>query len=458
VDYVTPSLGIAYVASYLITRGVVSDDELHIVDSLDEALDFRPEIVGISSVSQTLGEARRFARDCKNATPCVTVLGGHHISSIPAKLPEEFDFGVIGEGEQTFAELVSCLSEQTIPDQSLSQIRGLCYRSGGTVKLTPKRELFPDIDLLPIPLRHRQYSDSFPIMTSRGCPYQCTYCASHKFWGDTVRLRSAESVVEEIEYGMEWYQPTEIYFLDDLWIAHKKRFHKIVDMLCARRIPDKVQFMGFCRSNLVYEEEILLLKKINYSILRFGGETGSEHLLQRLKGKNISLQDHQRVIDLCARHSLPCSASFMFGVPGETREDLERTVEFLHRNKGKLEISGFYLLNPIPGTPIWEELVAKGAVDDSLPFERYQIDFNNPNFSWDNILYFNHENVPLQEFQSIVESIREQFINQSLRQVLLRGLRLPVNKITVRKGYRWLRRWGEREIKRLAFRRGGAGT
>ncbi|GAF77877.1 unnamed protein product, partial [marine sediment metagenome] len=191
----------------------------------------------------------------------------------------------------------------------------------------------------------------------------------------------------------------------------KPRLRKIVDELVERGIPKRIAFQGFCRSNIVHEEDILLFKKLNYRFVRFGAETGSERLLRRIKGEGISVADHQRVIDLCAKHGLRCAASFMFGIPGETRKDLKLTIDFLRRNKGKCQIRGFYLFNPMPGTALWEEMTRDGLVTEDLPFERLQLDLLKPNFSWDGLLYFNGKNVPLKRFRKIIERIRKEFVD-----------------------------------------------
>jgi radical SAM superfamily enzyme YgiQ (UPF0313 family) len=152
---------------------------------------------------------------------------------------------------------------------------------------------------------------------------------------------------------------------------------------------------------------------MNYRVVRFGAETGSERLLKRIKGDRISVADHQRVIDLCHAHGLPCSASFMFGIPGETREDIDETVAFLRRNAGRLSVSGFYFFNPIPGTPVWDELAADGRIGTGVDFGRYQLDLSNPAFSWDRCLYFNEQQIPLADLRAIVDRIREEFVRPS---------------------------------------------
>ncbi len=404
-------LGIGYIAAYLIHQGIVSETEICIVDNLDEAMAFKPDILGVSAVSQVIKQARDFAGECKKKFGCLTVLGGYHVTSIPDKLPQEFDIGVIGEGENTFAEIVRLYQTNQLTTKALTQVKGICWRQGLEIVMNERRELIENIDSLPWPYRHKEYSKEAPIFTSRGCPYNCIFCASHQFWCDRFRLRSSDSIVAEIHYLVNKYQPKECVILDDLWMANKKRFRECVEKLIELKIPEKVSFRGFCRSNLIGEEEIILLKKMNYRFIRFGAETGSDKLLKYLKGDNISVADHQRVIDLCQKHNIKCGASFMFGVPGETREDLEATIHFLHKNVGKFKIIGFYFFNPIPGTTIWNRMKSKGMITDDFQFERLQLDFKKVNFSWDKVMYFNRENVPLDEFRKIIEKIRADFID-----------------------------------------------
>ncbi|OEU67537.1 MAG: hypothetical protein BBJ57_10860 [Desulfobacterales bacterium PC51MH44] len=415
-------LGIGYIASQLIQKNLVRENDIRIVDSKKAAIEFKPDILGVGSVTQVVGDARQIARQCKKANGCLTVLGGYHITCIPRSLPEEFDIGVIGEGELTFAELVEKFTKGELTRKDLIKIRGICYHEDDKTVRTPPRGFIADIDSIPWPYRHRRYSSDEPVFTSRGCPFHCTYCASRTFWGDKVRFRSADSVVNEISYLVDSRQPKEIAILDDLWMAHKERFREIVTKLVERGIPEKVSFRGFCRSNIVNEETILLFKDLNYRFVRFGAETGSERLLKKIKGRGISVADHQRVIDLSFKHGLKCSASFMFGVPGETITDIKLTEAFLRKNRCKFGISGLYLFNPMPGTVLWRELLKKGKVSENLDFERYQLDFLNPRFSWDDILYFNEENIPLKQFQAIIESIKAEFIPWAAKKPLLKKI------------------------------------
>nr|MBF0223072.1 polysaccharide pyruvyl transferase family protein [Desulfobulbaceae bacterium] len=409
-------LGISYLAAYLLHKGIVLADNLRIVDDYAEVIVFKPDILGISSVSQVITDACEFARKCKEATGCFTLLGGYHVSAIPQHLPDVFDVGVIGEGEETFVEIVEKYAKHPLREPDFKDIFGICYRDErGLIHQTPLRKHISDIDAIPLPLRYKPYYKHEPIFTSRGCPFRCTFCASQGFWRGDTRFRSADSVVSEIVQVVDRYQPDEIAILDDLWMADKKRFKNIVRQLVNLGIPEKVSFRGFCRSNIIDEEDILLLKEMNYRFVRFGAETGSDSLLKRIKGQNISVDDHQRVIDLCRKHGLMCGASFMFGVPGETESDLQETIDFLRKNKECFKIIGFYLFNPIPGTVLWSELESKGAVSGNFEFDRLQLDLLKSDFSWDDVLYFNSENVPLETFRIIVTIIRDEFIDGAVK-------------------------------------------
>lgn len=412
-------LGISYLASYLLHKGIVQAENLRIVDNYAEVVAFKPDILGISSVSQVITGAREFARKCKKATGCYTLLGGYHVSALPQQLSNEFDVGIIGEGEETFAEIVEKYASHPLVESDLKDISGICYRDErGLIRQTPLRKHISDIDTISLPLRHKPYYRHEPIFTSRGCPFRCTFCASQGFWLGVTRFRSADSVVSEIVQIVKRYQPVEIAILDDLWMADKKRFKNIVKQLVNLGIPKKVSFRGFCRSNIIDEEDILLLKEMNYRFVRFGAETGSDSLLKRIKGQNISVDDHQRVIDLCRKHGLMCGASFMFGVPGETESDLQETIDFLRKNKECFQIIGFYLFNPIPGTVLWSELESKGAVSENFEFGRLQLDLLKSDFSWDDVLYFNSENVPLETLRRIVTSVRDEFIDGAVKKPL----------------------------------------
>lgn len=402
-------LSLGYLAAYLQENNIVEKENLLIVDSPEELVSFSPDIVGVSSVSQVIKDAISFADFCKKKYNTINVLGGYHITLCPEKLPVEFDYGVIGEGEQTFAELVTQITKLASVDPSM--IPGLCFHTQNGTKCSNPRPLLTDLDVLPLPVRHRHHIDDYSVFTSRGCPYDCIYCAAPAFWGRSYRMRSATSVVKEIELLVGQYQPKEIVIVDDLWIANKNRFHAIATELIRKKITEKTTFRGFVRSNIVYEDDMKILKKMNYRLIRFGAETGSDRLLKIIKGSSSSVAYHQRLIDLSYKYNLPCSGSFMFGVPGETVADIEETIKFIEKNRSKFFINGFYFYNPIPGTKIYNMLKKEGSITSEDYLDNIYIDMLHPKFEIIEENYFNEERVPLSILQSYVHKIKNEFID-----------------------------------------------
>jgi radical SAM superfamily enzyme YgiQ (UPF0313 family) len=404
--------GLQYLAGYLLSQGVVQEKELLFADSSEEIIAFQPDMVGIGSVSQSLNDAVRVATEVRRALPgCWTVLGGYHISALPDALPEVFHLGVLGEGEITFAEIAVLRHEgaELVPER-LAAVAGICYRDGENgVRTTSKRAPIADLDKLPPPFRRLPYGQEWPyLFTARGCPYKCPYCASHSFWG-SYRYHSAEYVVNEIDVLVRKFGVSNIYSVDDLFIAPKSRLLEIRRLLEERGLLGKVRFKGFIRINLVDEEVIRVLKELCFTEVRFGMETASERLLPQVKDQPFTIAQVERVIELCAQNGLPLSASFMFGIPGETAEDIHATRGFLRKHRGRLTVSGIYLMQPVPGSRYWDESLASGKVSPALDFSSLGLDLESPSFDWNQVLYLNGEALPLLRFKGIMKEIYREF-------------------------------------------------
>ena len=232
-------LGLCSISAYLKHYGDIQDIVLLDSNCQDIYNDFTPkDVVGISAVSQTLKEAISFAQFVKRLYPGLPIiLGGVHISTYQ-ELPECFDFGVIGEGEETMLELMR-LDSLTI--ENISKIAGICYHKDGITVTTEPRGLIHPLDRIPLPdrsiadmgfyLQNRQIipyhtGRSLTIMTSRGCPYKCIFCSTKTHW-QTFRGFSSERVIHEIEMLINEYQVEIIHIFDDLFVADRKRFHEI---------------------------------------------------------------------------------------------------------------------------------------------------------------------------------------------------------------------------------------
>lgn len=244
---------------------------------------------------------------------------------------QDYDFQhiVIGEGELALREILSASTPKIV--------RG--YR-------------LHDIDRLAFPDRGK-CGKTIPILTSRGCPYSCTFCSSTKFW-QTARYHSADYVMDDVRDALAKYpQAKVIYALDDLFIGNLPRFGRIYRLWLKAGLHKRVGLLSFVRSDMVTRDLARCMKTMGFLAVRFGAESGSDRILEIL-GKRETVADHQRAIDICTDVGLRVTASFMAGVPGETDHDRKLTRDFLKRNAGKLSIAGNYTYVSFPGTDLYD--------------------------------------------------------------------------------------------------------
>lgn len=373
-----------------------------------DLIEYRPDLVCIGSVTSCFGQAEMFAELLRSKLPDVAIIvGGHHISAVPHLLPPAIDVGVIGEGEDTFIDLCRTF-EPGIGwrNNRLRETPGICYHDGqGRVVQTDSRPLRSDLDTLPIPVRtaNRTNPEEVHLSTSRGCPFRCVYCSARRHWRKHRRF-SADYVVAELQHIVETFpQVQSVHIVDDLYVADRRRLREMATMIDRAGLNRRLRINGFVRSNLVDEELCKLLRLMNVDSIRFGAESGSDAVLRRMdRGGKCSVTTHQKAIDLAAAYSFKCGASFMLGFPGETRADLQQTIDFVIRNKNKLAIQGLYLAVPFPGTELWQWAADRGFVSETMDWRRLNVSFENPDFDWDAFLYLNEDTLPRKEFVKMV--------------------------------------------------------
>ena len=334
--------------------------------------DFQPDVIGITFMSTKLGAVQNLANIAKELFPKVpVVLGGAHPSVLYEASLEQIpaDFVVIGEGEETFAELLQFLQ---VGKTDYSLIHGLAFRSpDGKVITTSPRPLIADLNDLPFPDReslHRVDSyrpdDMSMIMTSRGCPYNCTFCSS--LWERRTRYRSIPNIVAEIEYIQDRFQTSNIYFKDDTFTLNRKRVFSFCDTLEEKGL--KINWECLTRIELVDEELIQRMQAAGMFNLKIGIETGSQRLL-KVSNKNLTLADIKRGAEVLNRLGQKWSAFFMLGFPDETEEEVEMTWDLIR------EIEPTYVsmsvLAPYPGCEIYYDLLEKGKINADTDWNLY---------------------------------------------------------------------------------------
>jgi radical SAM superfamily enzyme YgiQ (UPF0313 family) len=375
IEIVHPPLGLGYLISSLREQFGLDYFEFKVIDRdvEREINNFGPDIVGITSVSQNYNKAMQYAKIAKGLQLPV-MIGGIHISALPATLTEDMDVGVIGEGEQTIIELFNLFENKGYFDVAeLGKIKGITFRKDGKPIVTEKRELIRPLDKIPMPARDMFTARTSTYMfTSRGCPYRCIFCASSRFW-DEVRFFSAEYVVNEIDQLIQKYNVKHIEFWDDLFTADKKRLKTLVELLEKEDIPNRVSFTCSVRSNLVDEETCQLLKRINIGTVGMGLESAVPATLEYLKGSNISVDNHRNAINTLRKYGLKPTPSFIIGSPQETREDILQTFRFI--KESKLSWFDIYVLTPFPGTPIWDHAKVRNLVKEDMNWDILNINF-----------------------------------------------------------------------------------
>jgi radical SAM superfamily enzyme YgiQ (UPF0313 family) len=398
-----PPLGIGYLSSYAKQRCWFLETTFH--HKAPEVIDQKPDLVAISASTENFQQACEDAQTIKEALGVPILLGGMHITSLPHTLPAEFDVGCIGEGEQTFVDLVNLYHVKKCPDATdLEKIPGIVYHDKGTRAYGPPRNAIKDLDSLPYPDRETidkgwglAASDEVHLISSRGCPYRCSFCSSAKHW-KTFRFFSANYVADEIEFLREKYNPEIVYFFDDLFIGHVGRWREVVRIFRERKLHEGVRFRAYARVDLVTEQMAAEFDELNFKYIDFGFETNSAKMLKYLTKTRVTPEVNQRAVDWLRENHISIGANFIIGSPPETLEDMMETHRFVERNRDAFDRCSVGPLQALPGTGIWEEAVAKGKVSEDMDWSRLGVSYET--FDFDRFPFLG-ENVTPEDFLRI---------------------------------------------------------
>lgn len=375
-----PGLGLAYLASSLRSHFGENYFDFKITERGDEKevkkqiSSFKPEIIGISSVTQNYNLAKDYAQYAKSCGIPV-IIGGVHISMLPESLSEDMDVACIGEGEKTIVELFELfIRKGGFPKDELKNIRGIAYRENdGSLMKTGIMPLVQNLDGIRMPSRDLlDIGKHSYIFSSRGCPYRCSFCASSRFW-NTVRLFSAEYVVKEIKDLYEKYNVKVISFYDDLFIISPQRLADITNLLKKEDLHGKIKFTCSCRSNLINDNTAKLLKDMGVVSVGLGLESGSGRILNYLKGENASVEHNINAIKILKENDITVNASFVIGSPDETESEMMETYNFIKKNR--LDLVDIYVLMPLPGTPVWQYALERKLVSKDMNWAKLNVNF-----------------------------------------------------------------------------------
>ena len=337
----------------------VHNDEHYIWNELNKVLDnFNPDVVGVSIWTTVYPLAKKLSRLIKKwKDNAVLVAGGIHATVCDEDIIQNssFDFVVRGEGEYTFLELLDCITKG---NAGIDKIKGITYKDNGVIKRNPPRELINDINSLPFPDKKSLVNPSLYterdfgcIVTSRGCPYLCSFCGSHNIWGRHVRMRDIQSVFEEIKELYKERRVTFFTFFDDTFTLDRKRIFQLCD--CIEKSNMHINWFASGRVDNMDENYVDKLKKGRCFVMQFGVESGSQKLLDKLN-KGIELKKVLFVRDIFKKKKILFWATFLMGHPQETESSLEDTYEFI--KKLHPDIINVNVFIPYPGSKDWDSL------------------------------------------------------------------------------------------------------
>jgi len=331
--------------------------------------EFKPDLVGVSTLPVKYRSVKKTVQIVRAMSPnAKIVVGGRHATSNPEiffALPE-VDFVVRGEGEQTILDLCDLIDSAA--DISLyRKVLGLSYRDNMEVRNNQSRSPICDLDQIPYPDRstlvNQQYythQDLGMILSSRGCPFQCTFCAIYQLWGRGIHYRSIPHVMAEIHEVIENYGVHYFSFRDSVFTINEKRVLELCSSIIKSNLP--IQWECMTRMDLMSEQVLEQMKEGGCSIIRVGIESGSPRILEHIR-KNISIDQIRTIAKLLHKYEFYWAAYFIFGTPTETEDDIIQTLELIKDiDPPFVTMSSF---EPVEGTEMYYEANQLGLIGDN---------------------------------------------------------------------------------------------
>lgn len=363
------------------------------------------DLVGITAMTPQIKNAHELAQKIKKRTPDIPIIiGGVHASVLPEQTLSEFpafDICVIGEGEETLLEIVSRYErDEPMADNS---VRGIAFRDSGKNIVTPPRPRLMDLDVLP---NHHQYYDfnyylnnntlglvdkSASIITSRGCPYNCRFCATRNFWTNKYICKSVDGAMKEVRDVLQ-RGAKGIKFRDSTFVINKQWIHDFCDRIIAEKL--KFSWSANARINLVDYELFKHMKAAGLTSVFFGVESGSQRILD-FYGKGITVEQTKNAFDICRKLKISTGAYWMLGALPETREDMEATYQLAKKIKAYQNF--VFIFMPLPGTELYQYYLEQGC---ELEYDK---------IGWDKAVFTSTAGYSLEELEAIRDKWYDDF-------------------------------------------------
>ena len=325
----------------------------------------KPDIIGFSILHSNRWGGIEIARIARQADPNIKIVFGgigatflwkHFLTHF-----QEIDYVVIGEGEYSFLKLVSCLKKND--RKGIKSIRGIAFRKNGEAVKTKRGEIVNNLHKLPMPSKYFNFQH---LSLTRGCPGECTFCGSPRFWGKKVRFFSIDYFVKQLvllyKKGITFF-----YFSDDTFTISKNRVIEICKKILEKKL--KIVWVAISRVNYVNDEIIYWMKKAGCIQISYGVESGSEKIRNSLN-KNISTNQIKKAFSVTLKYGILARAYFIYGCPEESLESIQDTIDLIREIKPLSTI--FYILDIFPGTTLYEEYKKKFNVTDDIWLKRVE--------------------------------------------------------------------------------------
>jgi len=366
-----PPVGLGYIAESLAQNNIDYDVldmsfKYSTAELLRRIRDFNPDLLGLTMMSFMHDDTYGLIRKIKQGYPDIHVsVGGAHASTFRETVLEqvpEVNYAVTYEGDETIVELCK--------GKALPEIKGLIYRAdGGNVVNNGDREFIDDLDTVPFPkyekfeLKKYVFND-IDIASSRGCPYKCVFCSVAAVAGRRLRVRSAQNVLDEIEY---WYKRgyRKFNFVDDNFTFHKGRVHEICDGIEKRGLKNlRFTCANGIRADRVDRQLLTRMREVGFYYIAFGVEGGNDRILKNLK-KGETMEPVTRAVKDACELGYEIMLFFLVGSPGETWKDFEDSVA-LAREFPVMDVR-FGNITPTPRSELFDWLIEKGYFVQESP-------------------------------------------------------------------------------------------
>ena len=349
----------------------------------------KPDIIGIAGpFTCQIEHSLKISSIAKEIDPSIlTVVGGPHVTVVPKGFLEEaknVDIAVTGEGEYAMRDIAEYFQGK----KQLEDILGIAYRKNGEIKVNSPRPFLKNLDELPYPaydhvdmeqylnpkkIGYRSFRNrAISMITSRGCPFNCCFCSVHLHMGKGFRAHSENYVLNHIQFVVDKFKVKNVFFEDDNLTFDIPRFEAICDGLISRKIKIGWETPNGVRADRLNLHLLEKMKKSGCQSVFFGVESGDQQILDKVICKSLDLNQVVEVAKLCRNIGLKTGGFYIIGFPGETKENMQRTVDFALMLKRDFDVGmHLFVATPSFGTQLYEQCKAKGYIKEDLAWDSF---------------------------------------------------------------------------------------